>query len=202
MYKILLMYFFLFRCFSWLERNLLLCRTSALAKYLSEELLKLLLMSKHFVVMQVEMDIYNFLKIWLYLQLHPTCELPLKKLVGETQKFFHEQKNKNHTEFLSCPMGSKFVDVFKCLRVQNMVGDIKCIKLLEKDFIIPKGIVMFKISVLFFLVFVFLIIFTKLFIVFFFALLNISFLAPTTISLGNMCFLILGIHLTMETLKK
>lgn len=126
------------RCFSWLERNLLLCRTSALAKYLSEELLKLLLMSKHFVVMQVEMDIYNFLKIWLYLQLHPTCELPLKKLVGETQKFFHEQKNKNHTEFLSCPMGSKFVDVFKCLRVQNMVGDIKCIKLLEKDFIIPK----------------------------------------------------------------
>ena len=126
---------FNFRCFSWLERNLLLCRTSSLAKDLSETLLKSLLTSTDFVVMQVEMDIYNFLKIWLFLQLHPDNVLSLKKLVIETQKYFQERDA--GMSFLQTEVGLQYVGVFRCLRLQNMLGDIKCIKLVEKDRIIP-----------------------------------------------------------------
>lgn len=130
---------FSFSCFSWLERNMLLCRTSALVKDLSENLLKMLLASSNFVVMQVEMDIYNFLKVWLYLQIHQECENTLKELVTKTQKYFQQQKEKNSTAFLETDLGLPFTDVFKSLRLQNMISDSKCIKLLQKDAIIPRG---------------------------------------------------------------
>jgi len=127
------------KCLNWLERNLLLCRTSVLAKDLSKPLLLELLSSPNFVVMQVEMDIYNFLKIWLYFQLHPNCNFTLKKLVIETQKYFQQEKKLNRiTKFLETSEGVPYADIFKTLRLKYMLGDLKCIKLLAKDSIIPK----------------------------------------------------------------
>ena len=111
-----------------------------LAKHLSDKLLGELLLSENFVVMQVEMDIYNFLKIWLYYRIHPACDFCLKKLVIETQKYFQSEKAINeNTTFLLTDKGKPYIPVFKCLRLKNLLGDLKCIKLLEKDSIIPKG---------------------------------------------------------------
>jgi len=126
------------KCFSWLERNLLLCRTPSLAKNLPEYLLKDLLLSPNLVVMQVEMDVYNFMKIWLYLQLNVDHDLSLKKLVAEAQKYYQDQKHLSSVSLLETEIASRYVDIFKCLRLENMIGDIKSINLLDKDNLIPK----------------------------------------------------------------
>ena len=91
--------------------------------------------------MQVEMDVYNFMKIWLYLQLNSDYDFSLKKLVSEAQRYYHDQKNLNNCSgsLLESPVGSKYVDIFKCLRLENMIGDIKSISLLEKDNLIPRS---------------------------------------------------------------
>ncbi|XP_066935119.1 germ cell-less protein-like 1 [Clytia hemisphaerica] len=127
------------RCFSWLERNMLLCRTSVLVKDLSETLLESLLSSNNFVVMQVEMDIYNFLKLWLYLQIHRDCNSELKELVIKTQKYFYAQKDSNSKSFLESELGLNYANIFQSLRLQNMITDAKCIRLIEKDGLIPKA---------------------------------------------------------------
>ena len=132
--------FFYTRCFTWLEMNMLLCRTSVLVKDLSETLLESLLSSKEFVVMQVEMDIYNFLKLWLYLQIHQDCDSNLKELVVKTQKFFYQEKENNGKTFLETELGLEYSTIFRFLRLQNMITDSKCIRVLEKDGLIPKGI--------------------------------------------------------------
>jgi len=116
---------------------MLLCRTSVLVKDLSELLLESLLSSNEFVVMQVEMDIYNFLKLWLYLQIHQACESELKELVVKTQKYFYQQKDSNNKAFLETELGLPFSNIFQSLRLQNMITDSKCIRLLEKDGLIP-----------------------------------------------------------------
>lgn len=119
---------------------MLLCRTSVLVKDLSETLLKALLASREFVVMQVEMDIYNFLKLWLYLQIHPACTSDLKELVVKTQKFFYQERENNKKPFLDTELGLDYANIFSSLRLQNMITDTKCIKVIEKDKLIPKGI--------------------------------------------------------------
>lgn len=127
-------------CFSWLERNMLLCRTSVLVNDLSEALLEDLLASDNFVVMQVEMDIYNFLKLWLYLQIHQGCDSELNELVLKTQKYFSQQKELNAPKtFLESELGLPYSNIFQSLRLQNMITDSKCIKLIEKDGLIPKS---------------------------------------------------------------
>ncbi|XP_065670717.1 germ cell-less protein-like 1 isoform X3 [Hydra vulgaris] len=129
------------KCFSWLERNMLLCKTLTLAKYLTKELLINLLQSPNLAVMQVEMDIYNFLKIWLYFQMcndHSEISCP-KNLIIDTQKYFQCMQKKTKTCFLSSEEGLQYADVFKCLRFENMLGDAKCILLLEKDAIVPQN---------------------------------------------------------------
>lgn len=129
------------RCFQWIERNLLLCRTPAVAKEISQEVLEQVLQSTEFVVMQVEVDVYNFLKIWVYLKLHPTCDLPLKSIVQETQKFFLEREEddrKRKLAFLATEEGLQFASTFKCLKLERLLEDSKAINLLKKDSIIPR----------------------------------------------------------------
>ncbi|XP_065071830.1 germ cell-less protein-like 1 [Rhopilema esculentum] len=127
------------KCFQWIERNLLLCRTPAVAKEISQDVLEQVLQSMEFVVMQVEVDVYNFLKIWVYLKLHPTCDLPLKSIVQETQRFFIErEQEENKRAFLATEEGLQFASTFKCLKLERLLEDSKAINLLKKDGIIPK----------------------------------------------------------------
>ena len=139
------LFFFSFRCFQWIERNLLLCRTPDVAKEISQEVLEQVLLSTEFVVMQVEVDVYNFLKIWAYMKLHPNCNLPLKAIVSETQKFFTDRasdENKRQVFFLATEEGLQFASTFKCLKLERLLEDSKAINLLKKDSIIPRGILL------------------------------------------------------------
>lgn len=129
------------KCFQWIERNLLLCRTPDVAKEISQEVLEQVLLSTEFVVMQVEVDVYNFLKIWAYMKLHPNCNLPLKAIVSETQKFFTDRasdENKRQVFFLATEEGLQFASTFKCLKLERLLEDSKAINLLKKDSIIPR----------------------------------------------------------------
>jgi len=129
------------KCFQWIERNLLLCRTPAVAKEISQNVLEQVLLSTDFVVMQVEVDVYNFLKIWVYLKLHPSCDLPLKSIVQETQKFFIDREGedgKRKMPFLATEDGLQFASTFKCLKLERLLEDSKAINLLKKDGIIPR----------------------------------------------------------------
>ena len=122
---------------------MLLCRTPAVAKEISQDVLEQVLQSTEFVVMQVEVDVYNFLKIWVYLKLHPTCDLPLKAIVQETQKFFVDREtefDRKRVAFLATEDGLQFASTFKCLKLERLLEDSKAINLLKKDSIIPRGI--------------------------------------------------------------
>ena len=46
--------------------------------------------------------------------------------------------------FLLTDKGKPYIPVFKCLRLKNLLGSSKCIKLLEKDSVIPKGKVFYN----------------------------------------------------------
>ena len=132
---------------------MLLCKTLTLAKFLTKELLLNLLQSPNLAVMQVEMDIYNFLKIWLYFQLRVdnSENFCLKNLITETQKYFQGIQRKTKTCFLSSEEGLQYAEIFKCLRFENMLGDAKCIVLLEKDAIIPQSKCVIQVSFLCFI---------------------------------------------------
>ncbi len=93
--------------------------------------------------MQVEVDVYNFLKIWVYLKLNPGCNLPLKAIVSETQKFFTDRTtldNGKIVSYLATEEGLQFASTFKCLKLERLLEDSKAINLLKKDFIIPRGL--------------------------------------------------------------
>ena len=46
--------------------------------------------------------------------------------------------------FLLTDKGKPYIPVFKCLLLKNLLGSSKCIKLLEKDSVIPKGKVFYN----------------------------------------------------------
>ena len=91
--------------------------------------------------MQVEVDVYNFLKIWVYLQLHPDCDLPLKVIVQETQKYFIDRFSDDRPKiaFLATEEGLQFASIFKCLKLCRLLEDSKAIQLITRDYIIPRG---------------------------------------------------------------
>ena len=84
---------------------------------------------------------YNFLKTWLYLRLHPECDLPVKRVIVKAQEYFGQRATKDKRAFLMTEMGLQFAEVFKLLRLQYMLTDIKAIRLFEKDNILPRGMV-------------------------------------------------------------
>ncbi len=114
-------------------------------------MLEQVLLSTDFVVMQVEVDVYNFLKIWVYLKLHPKCDLPLKASVSETQKFFSDRLEDDigkRIPFLATEEGLQFASTFKCLKLERLLEDSKAISLLKRDCIIPRGLLIIYTSIL------------------------------------------------------
>ena len=57
----------------------------------------------------------------------------------KTQKYFYRQKETNNKCFLETELGLPYANIFQSLRLQNMITDSKCIRLIEKDGLIPKG---------------------------------------------------------------
>ncbi|XP_042696198.2 germ cell-less protein-like 1 isoform X2 [Chrysemys picta bellii] len=80
------------KCLEWLLNNLMTHQSVELFKELSINLMKQLISSSNLFVMQVEMDVYTALKKWMFLQLVPSWNGPLKQLLTETDAWFSKRR--------------------------------------------------------------------------------------------------------------
>uniref|UniRef100_A0A8C9FP24 BTB domain-containing protein n=1 Tax=Pavo cristatus TaxID=9049 RepID=A0A8C9FP24_PAVCR len=80
------------RCLEWLLNNLMTHQSVELFKELSINLMKQLISSSNLFVMQVEMDLYTALKKWMFLQLVPSWNGPLKQLLAQADAWFAERR--------------------------------------------------------------------------------------------------------------
>ena len=97
------------------------------------------LSSQGLFVMQIEVDVYNLLKMWVYVRLHPDCVGSWKDVRQQTNEYFSSQASDMNC-FLETDEGKAFVPAFKSIRLHHVVNDLRSIQLLDADRIIPQGI--------------------------------------------------------------
>ena len=93
--------------------------------------------SEGLFVMQIEVDVYNLLKVWVYVHLHPECTGSWKDMRAQSNLFFTSRAS--DVPFLATDQGKKFVAAFHAIRLHHVVNDIRSIQLLDADRIIPQG---------------------------------------------------------------
>ncbi|KAL4669092.1 hypothetical protein H8959_007646 [Pygathrix nigripes] len=92
------------RCLEWLLNNLMTHQNVKLFKELSINVMKQLIGSCNLFVMQVEMDVYTALKMWMFLQLVPSWNGSLKQLLTETDVWFSKQRKDFEGRKIHCKM--------------------------------------------------------------------------------------------------
>ncbi|GCC33497.1 hypothetical protein chiPu_0011967 [Chiloscyllium punctatum] len=129
------------RCFEWLLNNLMTHQNVELLKDLSVGVMEKLISSTDLFVMQVEMDVYTVLKKWMFLQLVPSWNGPLKQLLSDADNWLSKRRNDscNYSSFLDSEQGQRFAGVFSHLRLQYVINDLISAKIIERDMIIPSG---------------------------------------------------------------
>ncbi|KAM6395541.1 germ cell-less protein-like 1 [Rhynochetos jubatus] len=127
------------KCLEWLLNNLMTHQSVELFKELSINLMKQLISSSNLFVMQVEMDVYTALKKWMFLQLVPSWNGPLKQLLTEADAWFARRRKdfEDDIAFLESEQGSAFLSVFTHLRLQYIISDLASAKIVERDSLIP-----------------------------------------------------------------
>ncbi|XP_078095797.1 germ cell-less protein-like 1 isoform X3 [Mustelus asterias] len=80
------------KCLEWLLNNLMTHQSVDLLKDLSIVLMEKLISSPDLFVMQVEMDVYTALKKWMFLQLVPSWNGPLKQLLTDADAWFSKRR--------------------------------------------------------------------------------------------------------------
>ena len=95
--------------------------------------------SQELFVMQIEVDVYNLLKVWAYLHLHPNWEGSWKDVRAQSNTYFASRATDSSLCFLETDEGRKFVPAFRAIRLHHVVNDIRSIQLLDTDRIIPQG---------------------------------------------------------------
>ncbi|OXB61832.1 hypothetical protein ASZ78_006185 [Callipepla squamata] len=107
----------------------------------SLNLMKQLISSSNLFVMQVEMDLYTALKKWMFLQLVPSWNGPLKQLLAQADAWFAARRREleGSTAFLDTEQGAAFRPVFAHLRLQYIVSDLVSARIIERDALIPSG---------------------------------------------------------------
>ncbi|XP_030789150.1 germ cell-less protein-like 2 [Rhinopithecus roxellana] len=126
------------KCLEWLLNNLMTHQNVKLFKELSINVMKQLVGSSNLFVMQVEMDVYTALKMWMFLQLVPSWNGSLKQLLTETDVWFSKQrKDFEGMTFLETEQGKPFVSVFRHLRLQYIISDLASARIIEQDAIVP-----------------------------------------------------------------
>ena len=93
--------------------------------------------SQELFVMQIEVDVYNLLKVWAYIQLHPDCTGSWKDVRAQSNTYFSERKS--DMCFLESDEGKAFIPVFRAIRLHHVINDTRSIQLLDTDNIIPQG---------------------------------------------------------------
>ena len=98
--------------------------------------------SQGLFVMQIEVDVYNLLKMWVYVRLHPDCAGSWKDVRELANTHFSSRASDCPVMncFLETDEGKVFVPAFRSIRLHHVVNDLRSIQLLETDRIIPQGI--------------------------------------------------------------
>ena len=97
--------------------------------------------SQGLFVMQIEVDVYNLLKMWVYAQLHPECTGSWKDVREQGNTYFSSRASDYSAMncFLETDEGKVFVPAFRSIRLHHVVNDLRSIQLLDTDRIIPQG---------------------------------------------------------------
>lgn len=122
-------------CTEWLERRLTSSATVELLKDISIELMEQVVKSPNLFVMQIEVDTYNLAKMWMFLKLNPSWEGNKKDLLLNSNTYF--QSRTSERAFLETEEGGKFTCVFEAIRLHHVICDIKAVRQLDQDKIIP-----------------------------------------------------------------
>ncbi|CAB3994466.1 germ cell-less -like 1 [Paramuricea clavata] len=132
------------KCLEWLERRLTSLErrlTSSaiveLFRNISVDLMEKVIKSPNLFVMQIEVDTYNLAKMWMFLKLNSSWEGRKKDLLSDANAHF--QARTGDRAFLETDEGSKYTCVFQAVRLQNVICDVKAVRQLDQDKIIPNG---------------------------------------------------------------
>ncbi|KAM9793911.1 germ cell-less protein-like 1 [Syngnathus typhle] len=127
------------KCLEWLLNNLMTHQNVDLMKEIGMEMMVQLIQSSDLFVMQVEMDVYTALKKWMFLQLNPMWDGPIKHLLADADAWLckHRTNLCVSKPFLSTDEGAPFSSVFKYVRLQYIVNDLASARILERDNILP-----------------------------------------------------------------
>ncbi|KTF78131.1 hypothetical protein cypCar_00046963, partial [Cyprinus carpio] len=127
------------KCLEWLLNNLMTHQNVDLMKELGAEIMEQLIQSSDLFVMQVEMDVYTALKKWMFLQLNPSWDGPIKQLLLDADAWLCKRRSEAGEEepFLNTDDGTPFVPVFRHIRLQYIINDLASARLLERDNILP-----------------------------------------------------------------
>uniref|UniRef100_A0A3B4YZM5 Germ cell-less 1, spermatogenesis associated n=1 Tax=Stegastes partitus TaxID=144197 RepID=A0A3B4YZM5_9TELE len=103
------------------------------------EVMEQLIQSSDLFVMQVEMDVYTALKKWMFLQLNPLWDGPIKQLLADADAWLCKRRTDvcEKEPFLSTEEGAPFRSVFKFVRLQYIINDLASARILERDNILP-----------------------------------------------------------------
>uniref|UniRef100_A0A665UZ37 BTB domain-containing protein n=1 Tax=Echeneis naucrates TaxID=173247 RepID=A0A665UZ37_ECHNA len=126
------------KCLEWLLNNLMTHQNVDLMKELGF-IMEQLIQSSDLFVMQVEMDVYTALKKWMFLQLNPLWDGPIKQLLADADAWLCKRRTDlcEKEPFLSTDEGAPFCSVFKYVRLQYIINDLASARILERDNILP-----------------------------------------------------------------
>jgi BTB/POZ domain-containing protein 13 len=113
--------------------------TSILIFFCSIELMEKVIKSPGLFVMQIEIDIYTLLVMWIYLKLNPSWDGTNKDLRTQSTEYFRSRANDDNQAFLESQEGALFAQAFKGLRLNHVVNDVRSMMMLQSDNIIPSG---------------------------------------------------------------
>ena len=88
-------------------------------------------------VMQIEVDTYNLAKMWMFLKLDSSWEGIKKDLLSDANAYF--QARAGDRAFLETDEGLKYTCVFQGVRLHHVICDLKAVRQLDQDRIIPDG---------------------------------------------------------------
>ncbi|KAM6902113.1 germ cell-less protein-like 1 [Xenentodon cancila] len=127
------------KCLDWLLNNLMTHQNVDLIKEIGVEVMEQLIQSSDLFVMQVEMDVYTALKKWMFLQLNPSWDGPIKQLLSDADAWLckHRTDLSETESFLNTDEGEPFRSVFKLVRLQYIINDLASARILERDNILP-----------------------------------------------------------------
>lgn len=124
-------------CIQWLENNLMIETSGEILRGIDVTLMGRLICSPELAVIQVEMDVYQLLKKWLYIQLQQEDEIILSDMSPKTIMAFLNTLRQNSLSILES-IDSKYYSVFEGLRLTHIITDFKCANTIENEHIIPR----------------------------------------------------------------